>query len=246
MAKWKGQFSTICERGFAAGRIASQMPDTTNTYETDYGNKQVQTTKHTKSLKMSQVLQDKRRKALSRETLASGIEMAPCSGCRNAKISSRSKVRCVVGPRSGRCSECIRKGRKCDVLLERAEWERLRDSRDSLQRRLQQAEEREEELQQQWAKQRAQVITLREQVRRTSARTDEEVADKIDQMEEIDRVVEEMMTGELEQRGLVENQALPFQWDLADICAGGWGHGVHEDSTEGYFESLDPSGDGVF
>ena len=193
---------------------------------------------------MSQLFQDKRRKALSRETLANGIEMAPCSGCRNAKISSRSRVRCVVGIRSGRCSECIRKGRKCAVLLKRVEWERLRDLRESLQSRLQKAEEREEELQQQqWAKQRAEVMSLREQARLSSARTDEEVAQEIERVEETDRVVEELMTGELQREVLMDNQAMPLQWEPVDTYAGNWGHGAFRiDNTD----TLDPSTAVVF
>ena len=192
---------------------------------------------------MSQLSQDKRRKALSRETLASGIEMAPCSGCQNAKISSRTRIRCVVGIRPGRCSECIRKGRKCDILSNRLEWERLRDLRVSLQDRLQKAEEREEELQQQWAKQRAEVMSLREQARLACARTDEEVAREIERVEEMDRIVEELMTGELQQEVLVDNQAMPLQWEPLDTYAGTWVHGAFRiDNTD----TVDPSTEVLF
>ena len=114
----------------------------------------------------------------------------------------------------------------------------MRDLRDSLQLRLQKAEEREEGLQQQWAKQRAEVTNLREQVRLTSARTDEEVAQEIERVGETDRVVEELMTGELQREVLMDNQAMPLQWEPVDTYAGSWGHGAFRiDNTD----TLDPS-----
>ena len=90
------------------------------------------------------------RKKLCAEILITRIEIAPYSSYRNAKPKKgESKPKCIVGPRSGRCSECVRKGvpsHQCDVTVTRPEWERLRDGREKLRVELDAAEEKEAEL----------------------------------------------------------------------------------------------------
>lgn len=131
-----------------------------------------------------------RRKALSSEISRTGIEMAPCTDCRNAKPKrGERKPPCIVGARSGRCSECVRKGyQKCDVTVSRLEWERLRDSRDQMRIDLEKAEEREAELMQQLLTHRARTIRLRKQLRQAERRTERAVAEELDDIEEAERV----------------------------------------------------------
>ena len=73
-----------------------------------------------------------------------GREMpSPCSACRNARVpEGKSRPRCVVDVRFGCCSECVRKGySSCDVTVTWTEWERLRNQRRRLKRKLEEAEE---------------------------------------------------------------------------------------------------------
>jgi hypothetical protein len=83
--------------------------------------------------------------------VATGTEMAPCSGCRNAKVKAgESRPKCVIGARSQRCSECVRKGySNCDVTLTAPQWIRLRETRNKLRRELEELEEEEISLLQQ-------------------------------------------------------------------------------------------------
>ena len=84
-------------------------------------------------------------------------------------------------------------------------------------------------------------MNLREQARLASARTDEEVAQETERVEET--VVEEPMTGELQREVLMDNQAMPLQWEPGDTYAGNWGHGAFRiDNTD----PLDPSTEVVF
>jgi len=74
-----------------------------------------------------------------------GREMpSPCSACRNARIpEGKSRPRCIVDVRFGCCSECVRKGySSCDISVTWTEWERLREQRRRLKRKLEEAEEK--------------------------------------------------------------------------------------------------------
>lgn len=69
---------------------------------------------------------------------------SPCSSCQNARVvEGKSGPRCIVDIRFGCCSECVRKGySSCDVSVTWTEWERLRDQRRRLKRKLEEAEEK--------------------------------------------------------------------------------------------------------
>lgn len=162
-----------------------------------------------------------KRKALSLETELNGIEMAPCTQCRNSKSrKGESKKRCIVGSRSGRCSECIRKGYvTCDVTVSRAEWERLRDGRDQLRLDLERAEEKEAELLQQLLEHRARTIRLRKQLRQAERRTDAAVAREVEDIEEAERVEEAFL--DLGESG-VEVEERPFFHDILEMAPTDW------------------------
>ncbi|KAF1817693.1 uncharacterized protein K489DRAFT_385632 [Dissoconium aciculare CBS 342.82] len=78
----------------------------------------------------------------------SDLDMAPCSNCRNAKVpEGEIRPSCVVGPRSKKCSECVRKNcRSCDVTLRAQEWQKLVISRDKLALQIEEIEKEELEL----------------------------------------------------------------------------------------------------
>jgi hypothetical protein len=125
---------------------------------------------------------------LSKETKESGIEMAPCTKCRNARVKpGQTRPKCIVGPKSGRCSECIRKGRTdCDVTVSRPEWEAIRDSRNALRLQLEESEEKEIELMHQLAVHRSRTLRLRKQLRQAENRTDTAVAAELDALDEVE------------------------------------------------------------
>ena len=59
----------------------------------------------------------------------------PCGRCRSDGLP------CKVDVRSGNCAECIRRGRKCDLVVSRQEWNRLREDRERLEEQIRQAEQ---------------------------------------------------------------------------------------------------------
>jgi len=74
---------------------------------------------------MSSPVLSKSASSLRRKRLADRVERAfnempsPCSRC-----SSRG-LKCLVDLSSGRCSECIRSGRKCDLVVTDSDWDSL-------------------------------------------------------------------------------------------------------------------------
>ena len=72
------------------------------------------------------------------------------------------------------------------MTVSRAEWERLRDSREDAKKELERAEEKEAELMQQLLTQRAKTIRLRKQLRLTESRTEKAVAQELEDQEAVD------------------------------------------------------------
>ena len=85
------------------------------------------------------------RDQLCSELSSGGFEMAPCTACRTAPSKpGEEKAKCIVGLRSKRCSECVRKGYTyCDVTLTAPQWMQLRRSRDRLRKAIEEIEEEE-------------------------------------------------------------------------------------------------------
>ena len=61
------------------------------------------------------------------------IMVSPCSFCR------RHNHVCRVHIRSGNCSECLRRGNRCDLRISRNEFRKLREERVRLDRELEQS-----------------------------------------------------------------------------------------------------------
>ena len=78
-----------------------------------------------------------RRNEAAESIIFLGQEMPiPCSTC------SRQSRRCFVSDGSTDCAECVRHGAKsCDIGLSMSQVERLKKTRDDLQRQLEEAEE---------------------------------------------------------------------------------------------------------
>lgn len=95
-----------------------------------------------------------------------------------------------MGPRSGKCSECIRKGCKdCDVTVSRPEWERLREVREQLRLDIERIEEEEIKL-------KMRKVRLRKQLRLAERRTDDAVAEELDELEEAEAVEDRFLSAE--------------------------------------------------
>lgn len=77
-----------------------------------------------------------RRHRLARIIRENGIEMpSPCKKC----INARTKEKCVVDLSSGRCAPCVAKGRKCDLVVTRLEFDKLRKSKEKLRRQIEES-----------------------------------------------------------------------------------------------------------
>lgn len=68
-----------------------------------------------------------------------GEEMVKsCSTCAKHNRS------CRVHARSGKCSECLRRGQRCDIKVTQSEWERLKSEKARLRREIKDAYEAQE------------------------------------------------------------------------------------------------------
>jgi hypothetical protein len=130
------------------------------------------------------------RKHLSLEIQHNGIEMAPCTKCQHAKVKpGETRPKCIVGPQSGKCSECVRKGySQCDVTLSAPQWTKLRDARDALRRDIEKIEEEEIELLQKLTARRMKKVRLRKQLRLSENRTDTAVAQELEDLENAEAI----------------------------------------------------------
>lgn len=167
----------------------------------------------------------RQRKQLALEVEKNGIEMAPCSKCKNAKVKAgESKPKCILG-RSSRCSECIRKGyTDCDVTVSAPEWRRLRDLREKIRGDLEKAEEEEVGLLHRLSALRAKKLRLRKQLRHTGRRVDKAVDQELADLEAADLVENEVLGPMPEELGdMVEVSDPPFMMhDILQMSPGAW------------------------
>jgi hypothetical protein len=146
------------------------------------------------------------RKQLAFEITKSGHEMAPCTTCRNAKPpKGETEVpKCIVGPQSLKCSECVRKGKPhCDVSLSNPQWMKLCDARDALRRDIEKIEEEEIEILQKQSKllqdltaRRMKKIRLRKQLRLSESRANAAVAKELEELEAEDALEQALLPAE--------------------------------------------------
>ena len=158
------------------------------------------------------------RLSLCKEVESSGYEMAPCSACRSAKPKEDgSKPRCIVGAKSSRCSECIRKGYvKCNVTLSRPEWMRLRDLREKYRKELVEAEEEEAALLERLSRRKAKTARLRKQLIEAEERTAKAVAKEVEDTQVADEL-DELLDG-------VEIPGQPFEFHgILEMPPDDWG-----------------------
>lgn len=151
---------------------------------------------------MASVAKHKRLR-LAAETAATGTEMPPCTRCQNAKVKpGETRPKCIVGPKSGRCSECIRKGyhKECDVKLSVPEWEKFRNVRERLSKELDDADEEEvrlltaqQDLLRKISQHKAKKIRLRKQLRLAENRTENAVSRELDELEAAESVENEFL-----------------------------------------------------
>lgn len=153
-----------------------------------------------------------RRKNLAFDIQRDGTEMAPCTKCRNAKVKpGEEKPKCIVGPQSEKCSECVRKGSPhCDVTLSAPQWVRLRDARDALRRDIEKVEEEEIHLLQELTARRMKKIRLRKQLRLSEDRTNAAAAKELEELDALDAAERSFLP--LEEEFGIEIPEQPFQF----------------------------------
>jgi len=132
----------------------------------------------------------------------------PCAYCKSHHLD------CKVDLRSGRCAECVRRARKCDLVVTRAEFDKLRSIRLRLKEQLERAEDEEEKLVEEQEAllvrirtQQARIRRLRKQLRfserQEGAAFDKELA-SIEEAEE-------------QERSLIASYAEPVSVDLPSV-----------------------------
>nr|UVB78673.1 env [Cercospora beticola metavirus 1] len=154
------------------------------------------------------------RLALARDFAATGIEMVPCSARRNARPKAGEPgPRCIVGPRSGRCSEYVWKDySKCDAKMSKPEWARLREIRDRIEGELGEVVGKEIALLHELAKHRSKKLRLQKQLKFAQGRQTEEMAKEIDALDEVDELEREIF-GVMEEEQDVAAPSIPFSLD---------------------------------
>ena len=161
------------------------------------------------------------RTVLSSE-VALGLEMAPCTACRNTVTKAGSSTpKCIVGGRSKRCSECVRKGyAKCDVTLTAPQWVKFREAREKLRREVERIEEEEVSLLHKLADRRQKKIRLRKQLRLAERRTEDAVGVALDALEETDIVAESLLPSLDE--GVEAIAPVPSFHDILELSPTDW------------------------
>src|SRR5205807_2544397 len=79
----------------------------------------------------------RRRRFAESVRLQNRLMPTPCANCK------RSNRRCLVDLESGRCSECISRNSKCDLVVTAKEFEKVRLEKDRLSEELLLAQDRE-------------------------------------------------------------------------------------------------------
>lgn len=104
-----------------------------------------------------------------------------CSTCR------KHKRVCKVHTRSGKCSECLRRGQRCDVRVTQSEWERLKAEKTKLRREIQEAYETQERARDELRAAFAKEMRLRQQMDLLDKRAEEAIAVEEANIEELER-----------------------------------------------------------
>jgi hypothetical protein len=144
-----------------------------------------------------------KRLRLKAEILATGTKMPPYTRYRNAKVKpGESRPKCIVGPKSGRCSEYVRKGyhKDYDMKLSVPEWERFRDTRERLSKELEATNKEElglliaqQDLLRKLSQHKAKKIRLRKQLHLAENRTETAIARELDKLEMAEAIEEEFL-----------------------------------------------------
>lgn len=98
------------------------------------------------------------------------IMVKPCATCK------KHKRVCKVHVRSGKCSECLRRGQRCDLQVTQSEWERLKAERVKLRSSIKEAHEAQEKAREELNVAFAREMRLRQQLDLLEKREAEAIA----------------------------------------------------------------------
>ena len=121
---------------------------------------------------------DRRRRLAGRVSFRSHLMPTPCSNCR------RSKRDCKIDTSSGRCSACLSRNSKCDLVVSEKDWEKLDAEKSRLQRELDEIDERRSELD-------VRRLRLRKQLGLLTTREQEMLRRELSSIEELEKLEEE-------------------------------------------------------
>ncbi|KAK6006489.1 hypothetical protein QM012_006899 [Aureobasidium pullulans] len=131
-----------------------------------------------------------RRRRLAKHIDRNGeIMPTPYASCRT---SNRT---CRVDLRSGRYSECVRRARKCDLVVTKAEFDRLSKMRKKAEKELEAAEEEEDRITEKLRVQQARIRRLRKQLRQAETREGEAVERELASIKEAEQLERDIMSG---------------------------------------------------
>ncbi|KAF1987085.1 hypothetical protein K402DRAFT_299595, partial [Aulographum hederae CBS 113979] len=106
----------------------------------------------------------------------------PCSGCKTRDLE------CKIDVRSGRCGECVRHGRKCNLVVTSGEFKQLAQHRNKLRKDLKTSLDKEERLFQELEKERAKTRRLQAQLEFVEKREGDAIEREFASIEEQDEL----------------------------------------------------------
>lgn len=176
------------------------------------------------------VLSTTRKNNLASYISESGSEMpVPCSRCRSDNAS------CKIDLRSGRCALCIQKGRKCDLVVTRAEWEKMAKEKKRLKEQLDAAEEAISVAIARRSRLRKQLLLFE---KRESEAIERELA-SIEEIERLEREAQERATAEASNYDPNSSELPPFH-DILAMSPVQWGQ--VDDLPLSFWENLGSGG----
>lgn len=122
-----------------------------------------------------------RRRNLANFIDSSGNTMV--KACSTCVLHSRV---CKVHIRSGKCSECLRRGQRCDLRVSQSEWERLKAEKEKLRCGIREAYEAQERAREDLRIAFAKEMRLRQQMDFLDKRVDEAVSVEVAAIQEED------------------------------------------------------------
>lgn len=156
-----------------------------------------------------------RRHRLAKIIRENGVEMpTPCKRCTNAHTRSK----CIVDLKSGRCAPCVAKGRTCDLVVTRAEFDKLRNTKEKLRRQIESSRKERASLWSKILEVEARNLRLEKQLEKAENQEEDAIEREMASIEELEQAEAQASVSMLSDTvpGPDVLQMSPSDWALID------------------------------